>query len=78
MTILNVIFLKIEPLDTAYTLGNFVDFVGKYERGKKIKSIVVANYLPFKVARSCTNWTWLLEAKLDTTSGTPLPWFCEL
>jgi hypothetical protein len=52
---LNVIFKKIEPQDTVYTLGNFVNFVGKYERGKEIKGIVEANYLPFKVARSCTS-----------------------
>jgi hypothetical protein len=55
MILVNVISFLNEPLDIAYTLRNFADFVGKYERGKKIKNILVANYLPFKVARSCIN-----------------------
>ncbi len=55
MTFVNVISFLNEPLNTTYTLGNFVDFVGKYERVKEIKGTLVANYLPFKVGRSCTN-----------------------
>jgi hypothetical protein len=37
MILVNVISFLNEPLDIAYTLRNIVNFVGKYERGKKSK-----------------------------------------